>query len=150
MKTIILSTLLAALCLTPALQAQTTPTTPPDDLQQSLLATTQGLYTAYQQMDQGTFLSVVAPNFLFVSRQGIFDAEGLAGAVQSCTLKTFKLSAPRARLLSPTSALLLFKVHQEASCMGKPEPADFYVTDAFIRKGDTWLISVHTESFPTL
>ena len=150
MKPIILPAMLAILCLIPAAQAQTAPATPADDLQQTLLATSQGLFTAYQQMDQGTFQSVIAPNFLYVSKQGIFDAEGLAGAVQSCTLKTFKLTAPQARLLSPTSAVLVYKAHQEASCMGKPEPKDFYVTDAFILKGNTWLLSVHTESFPTI
>lgn len=119
---------------------------PATDLQKTLLASSSSLFTAYQQMDQGLFLSIIAPDFVYVSRWGIMGPEELGGAVQACSMTSFKITDAKARQLSPDTAVLLYKAHQTASCNGKPEPADLFLTDLFVKKGNDWLMSVHTQT----
>jgi len=133
--------LLAAATLAPA----QTPA-PAADLEKTLLASSNALFTAYQQMDQALFLSIVAPDFVYVSRWGIMGPEELGGAVQACSMTAFKISEPKARQLSPDTAVLLYKAHQTTTCNGKPEPADLILTDLYVKKGNDWLMSVHTQT----
>lgn len=127
-------------------QTPAAPAAPPADLQKTLVTSATNLFTAYQQMNQDLFLSIIAPDFVYISKEGIMDPEALAGSVQGCSMASFKITDPQARLLSPDSAILIYKMHQSAACNGKPEPADLVVTDVFVRKGDNWLMTVHTQT----
>jgi hypothetical protein len=118
---------------------------PAADLEKTLLASSTSLFTAYQQMDQALFLSIIAPDFLYISRWGALGPEELAGAVQGCSMTSFKISDAHARQLSPDSAILIYKGHQATSCNGKPEPTDLVLTDVFVKKGADWLMTVHTQ-----
>jgi hypothetical protein len=136
---------LALLAFAATLASAQTPA-PAADLQKTLLASSTSLFTAYQQMDQGLFLSIIAPDFVYVSRWGIMGPDELGGAVQACSMTAFKLTEPKARQLSPDTAVLLYKAHQTATCNGKPEPADLVLTDTFVKKGNDWLMTVHTQT----
>jgi hypothetical protein len=135
---------LALLATAPFASAQAP--APPADLAKTLLASSNSLFTAYQQMDQALFLSIIAPDFVYVSRWGIMGPDELGGAVQACSMTAFKLTDAKARQLSPDTAVLLYKAHQTANCSGKPEPADLVLTDTFVKKGNDWLMTVHTQT----
>jgi hypothetical protein len=135
--------LLAAATLAPA---QAPVAAPAADLEKTLVTSSTALFTAYQQMDQALFLSIVAPDFVFISHWGILGPEELAGVVQGCSLTSFKISDAKARQLSPDSAVLIYKAHQTSSCGTKAEPTDLLLTDTFVRKGNDWLMTIHTQA----
>ncbi|SFS21748.1 protein of unknown function [Granulicella pectinivorans] len=119
---------------------------PAADLEKTLVNNSTALFTAYQQMDQALFLSIIAPDFVFISHWGIQGPEELAGTVQGCSLTSFKISEAKVRQLSPDSAVLIYKAHQASSCGTKAEPADLVLTDTYVRKGADWLMSIHMQA----
>ena len=137
---------LALLAAATFASAQAPAPAPAADLQKTLLASSTSLFTAYQQMDQALFLSIIAPDFVYVSKWGIMGPDELGGAVQACSMSGFKISDAKAHLLSPDTAVLLYKAHQTTTCNGKPEPADLVLTDTFVKKGNDWLMTVHTQT----
>jgi hypothetical protein len=129
-----------------AVPAAASPVSSAPDLEKTLLVSANGLANAYIQMDQGLFLSLIAPDFLFVSKWGVLDPEALSSQVQACVMSSFEIKSPRAHLLSPDSAVLVFKAHQALACNGKAEPSDLIVTEVYERKGDKWLMSTHMQT----
>ena len=93
--------------------------------------------------------ATMAPEFLYVSSQGIAPREAVVAALtHACTLTSYSLSDIRLVPISSDSAVLVYKIHQSASCEGHPDPPLVLNTDTLVRRNGKWLFLL-TTSTPT-
>lgn len=113
---------------------------------ESLMKISTGTYTAFQAKDEKKMRALTTSDFIYVSSEGILSAAELGKATHDCILRNFALSSPKAKILSPTSAILTYTAHQDESCKGKPIPSILFNADVFIRRGERWIVSAHMET----
>jgi len=116
---------------------------------ESLLQISNGTYLAFQAKDGKKMQALTTPDFTYVGSEGILSGQQLADATKDCVLRSFKLTQPTMKILSPTSTILTYIARQDESCAGKPVPSVLFNTDIFIRRTGKWLVSTHVEAAAT-
>ncbi len=114
-------------------------------LQKLLLARSTAAYEAVQKGDLPALQALCTPNIMELGAGGLSDATGFPDMLKQCKTNSYALSDSTLRILTPTSAVLVYRVKQNATCNGKPEPASEINTDTFVKQDGKWLVSIHTE-----
>lgn len=87
----------------------------------------------------------MAPEFLYVSSQGVAPKEGVVGALtHACTLTSYSLSDVRVLRISTDSAVVVYKINQSASCAGHADPPIVLNTDTLVSRSGKWLFLLTT------
>jgi hypothetical protein len=89
---------------------------------------------------------LTSPDFAYVGSEDVLSGQELAEATKSCALQKFRLSSPRLKILSSTSAMLTYTSDQEESCAGKQGPSRLFNVDVFVLRGSKWLVTSHLEA----
>ncbi len=155
MKLLCAAVLFTSFCLSP-LYAQTAsqplhadPSLADPALKDILVNRVNTFMHAWQKQDAAALTATMAPEFLYVSSQGIAPREAVVAALtHACTLTSYSLSDIRLVPISSDSAVLVYKIHQSASCEGHPDPPLVLNTDTLVRRNGKWLFLL-TTSTPT-
>ena len=140
--------LLLTLCSS-SLPAQNAEATTRDDaaIKEQIIAQVDTFMHAWEKRDAAALAATLAPEFLYVSSQGVAPKEGAVGALtQTCTLTSYSLSDVKVVRISSDSAALVYKIHQSASCAGHAEPAVTLNTDTLVRRDGKWLFLLTTST----
>ena len=116
---------------------------------ESLLKVSNETYLAFQAKDQKRMQALTTPDFTYVGSEGVLSGEQLGEATRDCTLRSFKLTSAKAKIVSPTTATVTYTAHQDESCSGKALPSVLFNVDVFVRRGGKWLVSTHMEAAAT-
>jgi hypothetical protein len=151
MKVLCAAAVLFALLCSHALSAQSTdPAQPAHDdasLKPVLVAQVNAFMQAWQRQDAAALTATMAPDFRYVSSQGVAPREGVVAALtHACTLSSYSLSDVQLVTISSDSAVLIYKIHQSASCAGHPDPPVVLNTDTLIRRGGRWVFLLTTST----
>ena len=102
---------------------------------------------AWQRQDATALTATMAPEFLYVSSQGVTPREGVVAALtHACALASYSLSDVRLIQISSGSAALVYHVHQSATCAGHAEPAVTLNTDTLVRREGKWMFLLTTST----
>lgn len=102
---------------------------------------------AWQRQDATALTATMAPEFLYVSSQGVTPREGVVAALtHACSLASYSLSDVRLIRISSDSAALVYQVHQRATCAGHPEPPVTLNTDTLVRREGKWMFLLTTST----
>lgn len=87
---------------------------------------------------------------LLVGSQGVrrVERETFTRMLESSDwmLQRFELSDVDVRMVGPDVAVIGYKVHEELTVEGKPVSLDAADASTWIRRGDGWVCTLHTES----
>ena len=140
--------LLLTLCSS-SLSAQNAEPTTHDDaaMKEQIIAQVDTFMRAWEKRDAVALAATMAPEFLYVSSQGVAPKEGVVGALtHACTLTSYSLSDVKLVRISPGSAAVVYKIHQSASCAGHADPPVVINTDTLVRRDGKWLFLLTTST----
>ncbi len=141
---------LTSLCSSASWAQRTAPVQPMRDdavLKEALVAKVNGFLLAWENHDAAALTAALAPDFLYVSSQGVAPREGVVAALtHTCTLSSYSLSDVQLVKISPESAALVYKIHQSSSCAGHPDPPMVLNTDTLVRRGGKWVFLLTTST----
>ena len=138
--------LLLTLCSS-SVPAQNAEATSRDEsaMKEQIIAQVDTFMHAWEKRDAVALAAIMAPEFLYVSSQGVAPKEGAVGALtHACTLTSYTLSDVRVVRISFDSAAVIYKIHQSASCAGHAEPPVVLNTDTLVRRDGKWLFLMTT------
>jgi hypothetical protein len=119
-------------------------------IEKELLALENRYWQGVKDRDIETCLSLTDDPCLVAGAQGVasVDRESFKKIMgnASYTLHNFKLTEPKARLLSDDVAILAYEVHEELTVDGKPVKIDTADASTWVKRGGKWLCAMHTES----
>ena len=141
--------LLASLCcsLINAHQAHGSTQRGNSALKAQLVAQVDVFMHAWEKQDAAALTATMAPEFLYVTSQGVTPRSSVVGALtHACTLTNYSLSDVRVMPFSMDSAALVCRLTQGASCMGHPDPTVVLNTDTLVRRGGRWLFLLTTST----
>ena len=116
-------------------------------LQQTLESARRNAMTAWQKKDMDSLKAIMAPDFLFVSPQGVAPREGWLGSLAHCSLASYTLDQVQVHPISAETAIMIYNLHYVGACDGTPVSPDSVVTDTFARREGKWWI-VNTTYMP--
>ena len=140
--------LLLTLCSS-SLPAQNAEASTRDDaaMKEQIIAQVDTFLHAWKMRDAVALAATMAPEFLYVSSQGVAPKEGVVGALtHACTLTSYSLSDVRVVRISSDSAAVVYKIHQSASCAGHADPPVVLNTDTLVRRDGKWLFLLTTST----
>ena len=140
--------LLLTLCSS-SLPAQNAEASTRDDaaMKEQIIAQVDTFMHAWKMHDAAALAATMAPEFLYVSSQGVAPKEGIVGALtHACTLTNYSLSDVRVVRISSDSAAVVYKIHQSASCAGHADPPVVLNTDTLVRRDGKWLFLLTTST----
>ena len=150
MRGLCAAVLFTSLCSRVLCAQNTDPAQPVHDetsLKPVLVAQVNAFMHAWQRQDAAALTMTMAPDFLYVSSQGVAPREGVVAALtHACTLSAYSLSDVRLVNISSESAALIYKIHQSASCAGHADPPVVLNTDTLIRRGGKWVFLLTTST----
>ena len=116
-------------------------------IKQPIIAQVDAFMHAWQKRDATALAATMAPEFLYVSSQGVAPKDDVVAALTHvCTLTTYSLSDIRLVRISPDSAAVVYKIHQNASCAGHADPPVVLNTDTLVRRDGQWLFLLTTST----
>lgn len=140
--------LLLSLC-SPSLPAQNAEAATRDDaaVKEHLIAQVDAFMRAWEKRDAAALAATMAPEFLYVSSQGVASREEVVGALtHACTLTSYTLSDVKVLRISSDSAAVVYKIDQSASCAGHADPPVVLNTDTLVRRDGKWLFLLTTST----
>ena len=150
MRILCAAVLFTSLCSRVLCAQNTDPAQPVHDdasLKPVLVAQVDAFMHAWQKQDAAALTATMAPDFLYVSSQGVAPREGIVAALTHvCTLSSYSLSDVQLLKISSESAALVYKIHQSASCAGHADPSVVLNTDTLIRRGGKWVFLLTTST----
>lgn len=111
-------------------------------LQETLTATTRAFMEAWTKQDMKAMGETMAPDFVYVGLEGIAPKEGVLQGLAHCALTSYMIRDVQLHRMSATTASLVYKMHQEASCDGHPLPPEMLAVDTFVQRDGRWLLSL--------
>ena len=112
-----------------------------------LVARVDSFMLAWKHQDAAALTVTMAPDFLYVSSRGVTGRGGVIGALlHACTLTSYSLSDVQVVQISSESAALIYKIHQRASCEGRPDPPVVQNTDTLVRRDGNWVFLLTTST----
>lgn len=116
-------------------------------LQDELVAQVDVFMHAWQKHDAASLTTTMVPEFSYVTSRGVSQKAGVVAALTHvCTLTQYSLSDVQLMRISSDSAVLIYKLHQIASCAGHEDPPVVMNTDTFIRREGKWLFILTTST----
>ena len=147
LMTRLLVTLLAGapLCAGQASSAVVTPS--PSGLQSTLFVLVNEFMTNWQKHDFAAMAAPLAPEFVYVSPQGVTLREAVVQDLSThCDLKSYSLGEPKMVRTGEDAAVLIYTIHQDLTCFGHPEATDVVNSDTFVRRGGGWMFAMTTST----
>ena len=145
-KAVVLTSL-CSICLRGQNSAPTQPLGDDMSLKDVLVAQVNTFMHAWERQDAAALTETMAPEFLYVTSRGVTPREGIVAALtHACTLASYSLSDVRLVQISSDSAVLVYKIHQSASCAGHADPAVVLNTDTSVRRDGKWLFLLTTST----
>ncbi len=100
----------------------------------------------WQQADAADLAKFFLDDFLFAGPRGVRSKAETLAALARCNLAAFTLRDFALRRSSLDSAVLVYKVHHDMTCVGHKVVDDTVNTDVFVRQGGQWRIALTTET----
>jgi hypothetical protein len=120
-------------------------------LQDTLVAEVNTFMHAWKKQDAAALAATLAPEFLYVSSQGVSSKERVVETLMHvCTLTSYSLSDMRMIPISENSAALVYKIHQASSCEGHADPTLVLNTDTLVRREGKWMFLLTTSATPAV
>lgn len=114
-------------------------------LKAALVAQVNAFMTAWEKQDAVALSGLMAPEFQFVSSRGVAPREGVVAALtHACTLSSYSLSDVQVMRISADAGVVVYKLHQTASCGGHADPPVVMNTDTLVRRGGKWVFLLTT------
>ena len=130
----------------PAQNAEATKRDEPG-MKEQIIAQVDAFMHAWERRDAVALAATMAPEFLYVSSQGVAPKEEVVGALtHACTLTSYSLSDISVVRISRDSAAVVYKIHQSASCAGHADPPVVLNTDTLVRRDGKWLFLLTTST----
>ena len=111
-------------------------------LTETLTATSRAFMDAWKKQDMKAVAETMAPDFVYVGLEGIVPRSGVLQDLTHCTLTNSRISEVQLHAMSATTASILYKMHQEASCEGHPLPPEMLAADTYVQRDGRWLLSL--------
>ena len=109
-------------------------------------------WDAVQKKDDATAMKLSDERCMVVGAQGVGDidreklGEMMKQASYELTSYQFQDKTFRVRKLTDDVAIVAYEVHEDLVVDGKPESLVAFDSSVWVRRGDTWLCALHTES----
>ena len=101
----------------------------------------------WQKHDAAALLTSLAPEFVYVGPHGPVPRERVVlDLTTHCTLASYKLGEPRILQTSAESAVLIYTIHQDLTCFGRPDVSEVVNTDTLMKRGGKWLFVMTTST----
>jgi len=133
---------LSSLLLPSVMQAQ--------DLNADILANETKVWQTFlgAHPDTTAFAELVTPDYLCIEANGelMTKAENVA-QLTHLTFSSFKIQDSQVRMLSPSSALIVARVHFAGTADGHSMAGETLTSTVWVKRGNKWLVKLHTETF---
>lgn len=148
MKRLGKAVLFASLCSSLVCAQNPAPASPTDpSLKEVLVTRVDSFMSAWKKQDAAALTAILAPEFLYVSSRGATGREGIVAALtHACTLTSYTVSDVQLVRISSESAALVYKIHQNSSCAGHPDPPVALNTDTLVRREGKWVFLLTTST----
>ena len=109
-------------------------------------------WQAVKAHDADTIASLSDTTCLVVGPQGIreFDPESISQTAQTMTyvLKSYEIDESLAEIVrvDENIAVVAYRVRTDAEMEGKKARTDAFDSSVWVRRGDTWVCAMHTET----
>ncbi len=117
---------------------------PNDSLKSALSAVSNAFMAGWEKQDMKAVALTLAPDFVYVGPEGIQSRATVLEGLPHCKLQSYSFDDVQLHQTSPKTATLIYKLHQQSSCEGNPQPPDMLATDSFVRSRNGWLLSLTT------
>jgi uncharacterized protein (TIGR02246 family) len=117
-----------------------------DALLKTLNAVNQRSIEAWRNHDRAGFAAPFAPEMVYLSSDGIFKLSDILDGLMTCTVGEVSLRNQQVRSLSPTSAVLVSRQHQQVHCGDHDEPSELNNTLTFVKRDGEWRIVMRTDT----
>jgi hypothetical protein len=111
-----------------------------------LMANEHKIFDALMKKDAATFSSLVMAGSWSVDESGYMKSEDMAKGISDLKVDSLKASDMKVVPLTPTAALVTYRLDQKGSFQGMPFPPIVYATTVWVDHGGTWNAMFHQES----
>jgi hypothetical protein len=121
-------------------------------IDQELLNLEQRYWDAIQQKDESTAMNLSDESCVVVGAQGVgeLDRERLGQMLKQASYELthyeFDDKAFRVRKITDDVAIIAYQVREDLIVDGKPESLTAFDASVWVKRGDTWLCALHTET----
>ena len=117
-------------------------------LEQELFAMDKRAYDAWNRKDVKFFEGFLAPEFISPGPTATTKQAVIKNMLKpnSCVTKSMEFDDSRLRMLDNTTAILTYRIKQDVTCGGKPEPKAVDIATVFVKRGGKWLSAFHSSS----
>jgi len=112
----------------------------------ALMAKEKALIAAVLGQDKAVFQKALTTDAWMVDEAGYVSAADFLGAFDKLKGESATPSDMKVIMLSPTTALVTYKLDQKGSFDGHPWPPVVYATTSWVNHGGTWKAAFHQES----
>lgn len=98
--------------------------------------------------DTASFARSVTSDYLCIEPNGtLMTKEQNIDKLNQLTFSSFKIEDPQVRVLSPTAALIVARVHFAGTDDGHSMAGVTLTSTLWVKRGNRWLSQLHTETF---
>ncbi len=98
--------------------------------------------------DTASFANSVTPDYLCIEPNGtLMTKEQNVDKLNQLTFSSFRIEDPQVRILSPSAALIVARVHFVGTADGHSMAGVTLTSTLWVKRGNRWLSQLHTETF---
>ena len=111
-------------------------------LKDTLVANSRAFMDSWRKGDMTALGATLTPDFMYVGLEGIVSRQQVLQDLPHCTLRSYEMRDVQLHSISATTASIVYRLHQEASCEGHPLPPEMLAVDTYVRQDGKWLLSL--------
>lgn len=125
-----------------------TPKSNNNSVEAQLIALEKQAWEAQKNRNGSFFQSFLSEDSIAVSATGVENKAQIIKFMSgsSCELKSYSLDNFKLVMLEKNTAILTYKLMQDAICNGKALPATVWVSSLYVKRGGKWLGAFYQET----